>query len=92
MPKMLDAFQKISQICQKILEKTADKVILDPKTAKEVEKLRNEFEDLAKEISFKIESKIIPEHNSQNVIAYVEGSLYPDSFIVGRFTNHSSYI
>lgn len=34
------------------------------------------------EISFNIENKLIPNHSSQNVIGYIQGSEFPDSFIV----------
>lgn len=32
--------------------------------------------------TFKFDNKFIPNHPSQNVIGYVQGSVYPDSFIV----------
>ncbi len=35
-----------------------------------------------KEIGFEIESELIADHASQNVISFVKGSEYPDSFIV----------
>ncbi len=43
-----------------------------------------------KEISFNIRSKLIPNYKSQNVIGYVEGSVYPDSFIV--FSAHYDHL
>ena len=52
MPKMLDLFQRISQICQKILEKSTGKNIAQLKANKEIEKLKKQFEVLAKEVSF----------------------------------------
>ncbi len=38
----------------------------------------------------KIDSKFIPNHPSQNVIGYVKGSVYPDSFIV--YTAHYDHL
>jgi aminopeptidase YwaD len=38
----------------------------------------------------KIQNKIIPYYTSQNVIGYVEGSVYPDSFIV--FSAHYDHL
>ncbi len=43
-----------------------------------------------KEISFVIESKIIPNYPSQNIIGYFKGSEYPDSFIV--FSAHYDHL
>ena len=43
-----------------------------------------------KEISFNIESKLIPDYRTQNVIGYVQGSIYPDSFII--FTAHYDHL
>ena len=43
-----------------------------------------------KEIGFVIESKIIPNYPSQNVIGYIKGSEYPDSFIV--FSAHYDHL
>lgn len=33
-------------------------------------------------ITFSAKTKLIPNHQSQNVIGYIQGSVYPDSFIV----------
>jgi RNA polymerase primary sigma factor len=52
MPKMLDLFQKISAICQKILDKSNGKTVLEIKTNKDILKLKKEFETLASEVSF----------------------------------------
>jgi RNA polymerase primary sigma factor len=52
MPKMLDLFQKISVICQKILEKSAGKTIAQLKASKEINDLKKQFEELASEASF----------------------------------------
>jgi RNA polymerase primary sigma factor len=52
MPKMLEVFQAISAICQDILEKTTSKTTAELKTDKTYIKLTEEFEELAKEVSF----------------------------------------
>ncbi len=43
-----------------------------------------------KEISFSVDAKIIADHPSQNVIGYISGSEYPDSFIV--FSAHYDHL
>lgn len=52
MPKMLDLFQKISQVCQKVLDKTADKTLEEINADKNIQKLKAEFETLSEEVSF----------------------------------------
>lgn len=52
MPKMLDLFQKISEICQKILDKTAGKTTKEIKDDKKIQELKSEFEKLTGEVSF----------------------------------------
>jgi aminopeptidase YwaD len=44
----------------------------------------------AKKIKVDIKNKFIPKYESQNVIGYVSGSLYPDSFIV--FSAHFDHL
>lgn len=55
-----------------------------------IEVLRTPLNDHPKEISFYIGNKFIPNHPSQNVIGYIKGSVYPDSFIV--FTAHYDHL
>ena len=52
MPKMLDLFQRISEICQKILDKTSSKGAKEAKLDKKIQELRSEFEKLTNEVSF----------------------------------------
>jgi RNA polymerase primary sigma factor len=52
MPKMLDLFQKISHICQKILDKSDSKTYEEIKTDKDINKLKADFEKLSLEVSF----------------------------------------
>lgn len=42
------------------------------------------------EISIEIESKFIPDHQSQNIVGYIKGSEFPDSFIV--FSAHYDHL
>lgn len=49
-----------------------------------------DFPDDAKTVKFNIENKMIEEHNTRNVIAFVEGSHAADSFYV--FTAHYDHL
>lgn len=51
MPKMLDLFQRIAEVCQKILDITNKKTD-DPKVNVKTQELREKFEELAMEVSF----------------------------------------
>lgn len=44
----------------------------------------------AQEISFDIENKFVKKHSTQNVVGYIPGTLYPDSFIV--FSAHYDHL
>ncbi len=52
MPKMLDLFQKIANICQKILDKTADKTREQIEADKDIQKLKADFLRISAEVSF----------------------------------------
>ncbi len=52
MPKMLDLFQRISQLCQKIIDKSEGKSYERAKKDKEINKLKEDFEQFAEEVSF----------------------------------------
>jgi len=52
MPKMLELFQKIAVICQKIIDKSEDKTPEQIKNDKDIAKLKIEFEKLSNEVSF----------------------------------------
>lgn len=47
-----------------------------------IEILRTSLLVEPKQIAFDIKTKFIPNHQSQNVIGYIPGSVYPDSFII----------
>ena len=52
MPKMLELFQKIANVCQKIIDKSEEKTFPEIKTDKKIQKLQEEFNELCVEISF----------------------------------------
>ncbi|MBU6141040.1 MAG: RNA polymerase sigma factor RpoD [Proteobacteria bacterium] len=52
MPKMLDLFQRIADVCQKIIDKSEDKTHDQIKSNKEINKLKSDFETLTLEVSF----------------------------------------
>ncbi len=52
MPKMLDLFQRIAVICQKIIDKTENKKASEIKKDKEIIKLKEDFDKLSAEVSF----------------------------------------
>lgn len=52
MPKMLDLFQKISHVCQKIIDKSNSRTYEQIKTDKDILKLKGDFEKLLLEVSF----------------------------------------
>ena len=52
MPKMLDLFQKIAHVCQKILDKSADKTRIQIEADKDIQKLKDEFHKFSTEVSF----------------------------------------
>lgn len=52
MPKMLDLFQKIAHVCQKIIDKTESKTHEQVKTDNDLLKLKASFEELTQEVSF----------------------------------------
>jgi RNA polymerase primary sigma factor len=52
MPKMLDLFQRIADVCQKIIDKSEDKTQEQIAADKDIIKLKEKFEDLTKEVSF----------------------------------------
>lgn len=52
MPKMLDLFQRIADVCQKIIDKSEEKTFEQIKTNKDIAKLKEQFDELSKEVSF----------------------------------------
>lgn len=52
--------------------------------------LRDKISSASKEIELGITNQFIPEYKTQNVIGYIPGTLYPDSFIV--FSAHYDHL
>ncbi len=52
MPKMLDLFQRIAQICQNIIDKSESKTPDEIKVDDEINKAKNNFRELVSEVSF----------------------------------------
>jgi RNA polymerase primary sigma factor len=52
MPKMLDLFRRITEICQKIIDKSKNKTPQEVAKNKDIQKLKIDFEKLSSEVSF----------------------------------------
>ncbi len=52
MPKMLDLFQRIADVCQKIIDKSEEKTFEQIKVSKDIARLKEQFDELSKEVSF----------------------------------------
>lgn len=78
MPKMLDLFQRIATICQKILDKSEGKTPAQIKEDKDIKKLRVDFENLSAEVSFNdslIKALVEQLYEAQHKIVGIEVSL-----------------
>lgn len=52
MPRMLDAFDKISKVCQKVLDLSSSRTRKEAKSNRKIKKLMEEFRELTAEINF----------------------------------------
>jgi RNA polymerase primary sigma factor len=89
MPKMLDLFQKIAVICQKILDKSDGKTLEQIKQDKEITKLKSEFQKLSKEVSFNdtlIKALVDQLYEAQQKLLSIEIELlkYAQSFQIDK--------
>ena len=78
MPKMLDLFQRIATICQKILDKSEGKTPAQIKEDKDIKKLRTDFENLLAEVSFNdslIKALVEQLYEAQHKLVGIEVSL-----------------
>ncbi|WP_162054985.1 M28 family metallopeptidase [Pontibacter pamirensis] len=96
--------QKLSQLPQPYLQKLQQAkahVILQPKALLTsvasqqaplpvLEVLEAAWPKNARSLTFKVEAKLKPQHEAKNVIAYIEGSIQPDSFLV--FSAHYDHL
>jgi RNA polymerase primary sigma factor len=89
MPKMLDIFQKIAVVCQKIIDKSENKNPAQIKQDKEINKLKLEFQKLCKEVSFNdilIKALIDQLYEAQQKLLSIEIELlkYAQSFQIDK--------
>jgi len=78
MPKMLDLFQRIATICQKIIDKSEGKTPAQIKEDKDIKKLRTDFENLSAEVSFNdslIKALVEQLYEAQHKLVGIEVSL-----------------
>ena len=95
MPKMLDLFQRIATICQKILDKSEGRTPVQIKEDKDIKKLRDSFESLSAEVSFNdslIKALVEQLYEAQHKLVGIEVSLlkYAGEFGIdkGNFLKH----
>ena len=89
MPKMLDIFQKIAAVCQKMIDKSENKTPLQIKQDKEINKLKLEFQKLCKEVSFNdilIKALVDQLYEAQQKLLSIEIELlkYAQSFQIDK--------
>ncbi len=89
MPKMLETFQKIAVVCQKIIDKSENKTPLQIKQDKEIDKLKLEFQKLCKEVSFNdilIKALVDQLYEAQQKLLSIEIELlkYSQSFQIDK--------
>ena len=78
MPKMLDLFQKIATVCQKVLDKSEGKTTDQIKADKDIAKLRADFEAISAEVSFNdslIKALVEQLYEAQQKLISIEVSL-----------------
>ncbi len=86
MPKMLDLFQKIATICQKIIDKSEGKTPPQIKQDKEINKLKLEFDKISSEVSFNdslIKALVDQLYEAQQKIVAIEISLLKKAYEFG---------
>ncbi len=96
MPKMLDLFQRIATICQKILDKSEGKTSQQIKDDKDIKKLRSDFENLSAEVSFNdslIKALVEQLYEAQHKIIGIEVSLlkYSQEFGIDKSSFLKNY-
>jgi RNA polymerase primary sigma factor len=97
MPKMLELFQKIAVICQKILDKSNEKTIVQIKADKEISKLKIQFEALAAEVSFNdnlIKALVAQLYDAHKKLIETEVSLLKlaESYKINRTSFLNNYV
>ena len=82
MPKMLDLFQKIANVCQKVIDTSEELTFEEIKANKTIEKLQAEFNDLCTEVSFNdslIKSLVDQLYEAQQKLLSIEINLLKTS-------------
>jgi len=97
MPKMLELFQKIATICQKIIDKSEDKTLEQIKNDKDINKLRSEFEVLSNEVSFNdglIKALVDQLYEAQQKLLSIEIELlkYSQTFGIDKIDFLKNYV
>ena len=97
MPKMLELFQKIATICQKIIDKSEDKTLEQIKNDKDVNKFKLEFEKLSSEVSFNdglIKALVDQLYEAQQKLLTIEIELlkYSQTFGIDKIDFLKNYV
>jgi RNA polymerase primary sigma factor len=97
MPKMLELFQKVATICQKIIDKSEDKTLEQIKNDKDINKLKLEFEKLSSEVSFNdalIKALVDQLYEAQQKLLSIEIELlkYSQTFNIEKIDFLKNYI
>jgi RNA polymerase primary sigma factor len=97
MPKMLELFQKIATICQKIIDKSEDKTLEQIKNDKDVNKCKLEFEKLSSEVSFNdalIKALVDQLYEAQQKLLSIEIELlkYSQTFGIDKIDFLKNYV
>jgi RNA polymerase primary sigma factor len=86
MPKMLDLFQRIAHVCQKIIDKSSERTYEQIKSDKDILKLKAEFDKLSTEVSFNdslIKALVEQLYEAQQKLISIEIDLLKTSQIYG---------
>jgi RNA polymerase primary sigma factor len=97
MPKMLELFQKVATICQKIIDKSEDKTLEQIKNDKDINKLKLEFEKLSSEVSFNdalIKALVDQLYEAQQKLLSIEIELlkYSQTFSIEKIDFLKNYV
>ncbi|MBL6664456.1 MAG: RNA polymerase sigma factor RpoD [Rickettsiales bacterium] len=82
MPKMLELFQKIANVCQKIIDRSDEKTFEEIKIDQHIQKLQDEFSNLCVEVSFNdslIKSLVDQLYEAQQKLLSIEINLLKTS-------------
>jgi aminopeptidase YwaD len=92
-PNLIDAFTANSFKAKATIFIENDKLTAEISTQDDfgrISMLRNSTDSISKIIYLEIQNKFIPEYQTQNIIGYIPGTQYPDSFMV--FSAHYDHL